>query len=167
MSGNSSLRLLSARPNEVRNSALVEEVLRLLRNGLAHGSEQVVLSQCSAWMGREEAAKQIRTLHRLSADVLLRLAGAAEPEVADEALNVYLAPIGRGVCRLAAEPTEDEPLDALARVMAEVGDVARAVALACADRRIAAEERTRIMAETREARAALDRLDAIVLGGVA
>lgn len=167
MAGTSSLRLLTARPDAPRNSAVVEEALRLLRNGLAHGDEQAVLSQCSAWMGREEAAKQIRTIHRLSADVLLRLAGASDATAADAALNVYLSPIGRAVVRLGLVPETDEPLAALARVMAEVGDVARTLAVSYADESLTAEERTEILSQTREVRTALDRLDAVVIGSAA
>lgn len=164
-SGTSSLRVVPARGAFVTNSPAVDSLRRRLQGSLPYGA----ITRIAHRLGRAERVvyAQVEGEHPLSVSVVAEALRELPDAAVLVALGELLAPARLGVYRLGAEPPEGAPLAALARVAAEIGDVARETLAAYADGAVTAAERAALLTEIDEAAAALTRLRAVVIGSAA
>lgn len=165
MSRSSALHAVPARGAAPVNSPAVDALRRRLQCSLPYGA----ISHVAERLGRAERCvyAQVEGEHPLTLSVVVEALRELPEGTVLSALSDLLAPARLGVYRLGAAPSDGAPLAALARLAAEVGDVARETLAAYSDGALSPGERAALVSEIDEARAALDRLRAVVQGSAA
>lgn len=165
MRGTSCLRAIPARGSTPANSPTADALRRRIQTALPYGGAVRI----AARLGRPERCvhAQVEGEHPLTVSLVVEALRELPEASALAALDELLAPGRLAVYRIGSVPPDGEPLSAVARLAAEIGDVAREALAAFSDGTLSTAERAALLREIDEAASALAHLRATVTGSAA